>query len=330
MVECNLAKVDVVGSSPIARSRSHKATGLMYNSPVRKIVAAFLIIFTIYGCGVATKDTGSNLPESDLLVFTDKGISEGRISNWSRNIGQSAKTFQGTPQDILKNGQELYLATTSGLYICTNNLITFTKILTANVVDLHDTGTHILAATDRGCFISTENLQYDLITSANSYQKILAQRENVYVLNKYGLWVASADVSAWQYASTEITENIQDFGFCSGQLVILTNDNLYFDNEPSNLPLDNPERLFITGTQIWLSGKTSLSRSTDNGKNWLTYDRSVNYNAERARDVLLSGLQVYVSAENGVWYTLNGGESWKVLRKQNGILSNNAVKTLLR
>ena len=300
---------------------------------MKKFILALLVILTIYGCGVATKDTTAQTtsPEN-LLIITDKGISEGNVvSGWTRNIGQSAKTFQGIPQDALKHRPELYLATTIGLYVCTDNLTTFTKVLTANVVNLAELSERVLAATDQGCFISTANRQFELITSANSYQKITAFGQNIYALNKYGIWVATVNVYAWTYVSVNVTENIKDFAFYGGKLTILAGDNVYIDGQPIDLMGEKPERIFTgVGPLLWVSGKGTLYKRGNVGGTLYDISGSNAYDGRNVRNVRDDHRDIYVSAENGVWYSLNGGETWKVLRKQNGILSNNAVKVLGR
>ncbi|MDR2430767.1 MAG: hypothetical protein LBD99_00695 [Candidatus Margulisbacteria bacterium] len=296
---------------------------------MRKIFWAALLIFLIYGCGVATKDTSSATAaqEQSLWVFSDKGLSEGRISSWTRSVGQSKQTFQGAPQDALRNGQGLFLATSAGLYVSTDNAYTYALLITGNVTSLATDQSGIWAATDRGCFASTANLEFEAITSPNSYQKIVCAAERLYILGGGVLQASTAN--GWAVAAY-VSGDVRDFGFVENNLFLLTDAGLTTGSAFIEAPISAPYKLHIFGRQLWLAGDKALAKSTDSGATWAVYDTNVNYNAEKVRDILSGGLNIYVAAENGLWYSLNGGESWKVLRKQNGLLSNNTVKTLLR
>ncbi|MDR1997214.1 MAG: hypothetical protein LBQ83_02690 [Candidatus Margulisbacteria bacterium] len=295
---------------------------------MQKISYLCLLALFLYACGVATRDTGSGAAQEQALwVFTDKGLSEGRISSWTRNIGQSAQTFRGLPQDALRNGQGLFLATDAGLYVSTDNARAFSLLLTGNIASLAADQELVWAATERGCFVSTANWQFELITSADSYQKIIYHNDRLYILGGGSLQVSTAN--GWS-AAAYVSGNIQDFNFIANQLFVLTGAGLVTGSAPLEIPLNQPERLYVSGKQLWLAGAKALAKSTDNGATWAVYDTNVNYGGEKVRDLLVNGLNIYAAAENGLWYSLNGGESWKVLRKQNGLLSNYTVKTLLR
>jgi hypothetical protein len=221
----------------------------------------------------------------------------------------------------------LFLATDAGLYISTDNAYVYTLLITGNVSALAADQSKVWAATDRGCFVSTANLEFEAITSPNSYQKIIYQDERLYILGGGVVQVSTAN--GWAVASY-VSGNVLDFDFRENKLLLLTDAGLITGSILSETPIAKPYKLQVFGRQLWLAGDQALAKSTDDGATWAVYDANVNYRAEKVRDILVSGLNIYVAAENGLWYSLNGGESWKVLRKQNGILSNNTVKTLLR
>lgn len=305
-----------------------------------KISVLIILSLIIYGCGITSRETSAETsPKNSIKIYavTDKGIglSASNGTKWDSTI-QKTKTNNlpsSVINEVLLVNSTAYLATDRGLAVSTDNMQSFEvplEKIKVNSVQLN--GVTAVAATDVGCFISTANNFFDLISDKSGYQKALYVGKNIYAAQKNTLRISTENIYVWRDLYTYPAQ-LKDFFVLGDTVVAITSDGFYLNDQLfKNFEYGSCRALFVDQVReiIWVSTDKGLYKSADRAKSWVVFDRTSGLEETAINAIYVDNLNIYLATDNGLWHSVNAGETWKTYRRNNGLVSNKILKVFAK
>jgi photosystem II stability/assembly factor-like uncharacterized protein len=281
--------------------------------------------------------------DSNIFIGTPNGVLKS-IKGRSIEKADSGLDSMTSIYSIATNNLYTYLATTSGVYMSTDNGSSWTAInngLPASISQVYSVaaspsisgGTNLYAGTYYGVYMSTNNgvnwtasnngivggLQIENLTGSGSY--IFAEFSIPPDYNTYSNYISSDYGKTWQDA---------DSSFPTGGRLTMIGTNLYVsnsqgifisydygktwnslnENEMDTLYPGYPGILVKSGSNLIVTTKNGLYLSSDKGTSWKPTGTNLPPNLY---SIVTIGPDVFAGfVEAGVYISTDNGETWSV------------------
>lgn len=307
-----------------------------------KINLVLLLIFlTSFGC----KKTDSNPVEA---------INSGK---WTKITGLSG--FNYTVSDFAFNGNDLYVATRSGVYLLpngdTNWVLMNSGMEHFQINALINKGGVLFAGTGDdafyggGVFISTNNgntwsrRDSGLIYTPPGYSPQIP-RVDCFVISGSSIFAGTANSGLYHSTNNGISWSVVNDGimtasktiFCmalSGSILYVgagdglytsTNAGINWNKNDNNFDYGILS-IAVNGNNLFVSNSDvnngGFYHSTDNGLNWITMK---NYGASNniVESLLIDGSNIYAGSTEGVYISKDNGKNWSIISDETTVLSS--------
>lgn len=209
-----------------------------------------------------------------LWVSTNQGES------WTRSLMDDEPSYV---YDFLETSSGLLVSTNYGIYLSTDNGVSFSHADSVKVNDMLLVGNEVLVATDQGAFWHSTDGSYLRKVSSSLNPPIIDELESA-----NGLLLAATNAGVYRSADhgTTWTAANKGLGF---------SDIYAIDGQ---------------GDTLWLAADNGLWRSTTQGQKWVPI---TNLPASRMHHVWVSGDSILASGTRKIWMSINSGQDWTLL-----------------
>ncbi len=298
----------------------------------------------------------SYIPEPNFPYFIEHNsrllvLSYGRIQ---QTTDGTSWTLQSGPEgfinDVVIDGDVIYAATTTGLYVSANGGSTWTKnpepLLQDNVGTIAVKGSLIFVAKNwnsNGLIFKSENsgASWSQIATGGQGVTQLAFQGPALFMNQYGSGVyrSSNDGATWQQVRTDIfggkflvTENKIYYSSYQqqSQIAVSENQGSTWTENNSGLPGFAIQRMYVSGTNLFIGtwGNGVYRTPIDNLSAWSSVNEGLCLH--EIHDIEVIGNTIYAGTENSfIRQTSDGGETWTQLGASN-VPSNERAYDLTR
>lgn len=299
-----------------------------------KRIISLLVVLTIYGCGVASKDVVSeSKPLSAITVYalTDKGISisDNNSATWTKLI---QKTRLNNLASSLMNDLSLFqntlvIATEHGLSVSSSNATYVNYLENNNILRVLSTATTLYLATDTGLYSCTGNYSWQQL-SPTATIAIAINNNTLYAAQQKTL--NQIDLTSNTSLLRSVSDNIIALAVQGNNLLTLTNKGLYINTTFNDtLGAQACTALFVDNKKnIWVACDLGLAKSSD-GKTWMIFDTNNGLPKANINQIYVDNLNIYLATDNGLIQSVNGGETWKTYQRQQGLVSSKILKVLV-
>lgn len=228
--------------------------------------------------------------------------------------------------DFATDGINLFAGTSSGVYLSTNDGLSWTNVssdlssFTVNTLICN--GDTICAGTTGGFFISTDSgitwLRNNSGLKSISISKLITSGSNIFAGTKSGIYLSTNNGTNWVEVNSGITNYYITSLAINGTNIFAgtygngvyhsTNNGAEWKTKNSGLPFAGLNAFAVEGTNIYAGAVWGIYRSTNNGKDWISScrDRESSY----IYNLAVSGPNIFAASNDGLFCSVDSGRTW--------------------
>lgn len=242
---------------------------------------------------------------------------------------------------VSASGTNVYATSNMGLSISTNGGSTWINNSMGGgpVMGVYASGTNVYVATMHGVMISTDSGRTwstkagNGLGGGNAVFGVYATASTIYAATASGLSLSTNGGNTWTNKTTAngLGHDFINKVFATSTAIYaatadglsISSDNIgsTWSNKRGNGLGDNYiNAVFVSAGKIYAATQGGLSISTDlNGNSWTNQVFGTDH---RVFDVFVSGNRIFAATVVGLYISTDGGISWEVMTKANGLGSN--------
>jgi hypothetical protein len=254
-------------------------------------------------------------------------------SQWVQTNGASGPVVRG----FAVAGTNLYAATTAGVYLSTNNGVTWSAVNTGlantNVTSVAGAGTNIFAGTTTGVFLSTTNgLSWNPVDSGlvnTSIRALAVSGLNLFAGTQGGVFVSSVNGSSWK--ATNGVSNINALAVSGsriiaaldGSIVSTSNNGATWETMIAGIS-QSVNVLAVSGNDLFAGTPAGVYGTRIDVPSWSLVGTGLQNIS--VSSVAVSGTKLFAGTTNGVYLSAVNGSNWATA---NTLLPKIAITSLI-
>lgn len=299
-----------------------------------KKIFLIMMFFSLQACGLTTKDLVSSSDKTkstQIFAVGQQGIvsSKDHGLKWTQIVDK----FPGQILELVKHGENYQLITTAGIYLLAGEKNQLTDIFVSSV--------NATALVNGKRYFVDDNFVYELgpvtvnrIVEANNLD-ILSFNNQLLAVTANQLLLLNQN-EQWQ-PFLDFQNNIQEVVVGSRHLLVIAGEEVFkITNELSKQPLkisaielkDKVKAISDQG-YLYLADNENLLRRTFSGEVWDDFTPETGYLTTKVTDIKVKELSIYLAGNNGITYSLNGGQTWHRFNKSYGLPTDGITKIFI-